>query len=121
MFDDVIVGEPNGIQYCSSIRLEYYENISENRDQYWVHNVVGQFLGGMKIFKDSDEGKELVSRVANKEPEKLIFEWLKRVFIKHASPETVLGIIKNISDSRFRDGVRSKQLEMIKVLGLKEY
>lgn len=117
---DVIIGKPNGIQYCSAVRLRDYEDISENRDQYWVHNVLDRFHGGMKIFKNSDVGIALASRIASKDTEESIFEWLKLEFIRHAPPEKILTIIERISAEQFEKGKESNQYEMRRVLGLED-
>lgn len=118
-WDDVIIGA--GEHGCMAIRIRGKRNqlkdigVSEDGISYWVSGYLGL---GMKIFKNTPEGKALESMIdADGEPEP-IRQWLEDTLIKNCNPTKLKKAIDQEMAASFDKGKRHKMAEIRKSLGM---
>ena len=117
MWDDIIIG--NGPKGCSAIlvfEIEGNTDISQDGVSFWISRC---FLDvGMKIFKDTVEGKRLQQMIDEKAPLARINEWLDKIVLTRLSPAEARKRILREKQKSFEEGQRAKAAELAKALYL---
>ena len=117
MWNDIIIGSgPHGICAEHVFAIEGEHNISQDGVSFWISDC---FLGvGMKIFKDTVEGKRIQQMINEKVSPTRINEWLDKIVLKHLSPAEVRKRILKEKKKSFEEGQRAKAAEVAEVLYL---
>lgn len=117
-WDDVIIG--NGEKACSAVRvfeIEGDHRISHNRTAFWVGGLT--FIDiGMTIYKSSEEGQKLKEMIINKVSLEDIESALFVMALRNIDPVRLLCAINETKDESFREGRRSVQLELRRLVGV---
>ncbi len=114
-WDDVKIGEGHGWSAYSLFDLNG-PTISENSGSFWVSNA---FFGmGMKIAKDTDEGKALADLVEHENNPDVIQAWIERTLLKHIDPSTLKEGIQEALEKEYEQGRKDKAKEIRGALGL---
>jgi len=118
MWNDITIGNgPHGCVAERVFRIKGEHNISEDGVSFWICDC---FLGvGMKIFKDTEEGKKLQQMIEDKASLTKINAWLDVIVMKHLSPAEARKKVKEAMNKSFEQGRRDKADEVARVLNLK--
>lgn len=117
MWDDATIGKYDGPQICSAIRIfdiEGMNNVSHNHVSFWITDVYLDM--GMRIYKDTPEGKTLTAMIIEKASNDVIQEFLKDVLLTHVPRENLLNAIDNAIEEAYYKGRESKKQEIINAL-----
>jgi len=120
MWDDIIIGESKSkSQICSAIKKFdiSVDNISENGESYWISNCI--LDTGMKIYKDTPEGKKVEELIQNKAVKAKIQNYLDKLILENISLTSLKAKIKNGLKESFEKGKQDKLHEIQTVLGIK--
>lgn len=117
MWDDVVIGKGNkGNISVHVFQIEGKHSISQNSVTFWLGNCI---LGtGMTIFKDTDEGKEVMAMIEARTPLPKIQHYLDSLILKHIDPEKLHQRIEVALAESYEKGRESKAAEMREALGL---
>ncbi len=123
MWDDIVIGKSQKrYPICSSIKMgmintELYDDcdISQNVESYWISDC---FLGsGMKIYKDTEEGKKLTELIETGKSRR-INNFLDKMVLKHLSAFNLRKYIKREQMKAFTQGMETKAKEIRRALGV---
>lgn len=118
MWDDVIIGDGHkGFSSRKVFKIDGDHGIAENSVSYWIDGCI--LGGGMTIFKDTDTGEDLKSKIDNKVPLKTIQNFLDDTFLSHAKPSVLKRLIKKSIKESFESGKEKKQKEILNALGIR--
>lgn len=113
MWDDVQIGYRE--EHMSSA-IFLTDSISHNSKEYWISL---DFLEiGMRIHKDTQEGKRLTNMLADKVPQVDINQWLELVALQNIKPEVLMDKIEDTIHRERERAMREKVREIREVLGL---
>jgi len=91
-----------------------FENLSENRESYWVSGCIGDM--GFRVMKDTKEGERITKMIDEKYTEQEMLDYFNRLLLRKASPTKLLAAIKNMENHAYERGRREKLSEIQKVL-----
>jgi len=118
MWDDVIIGSDSRDNLCSAVKVFLVKGehgISENAYCYWINAIMpGDF--GMKIYKNSKEGKLLTQMIEDGTRYKVIESYLFGLIVRNIEPEALIIKIKGITEDSYRNGHRAARDEFKKWL-----
>lgn len=117
MWDDVLIGDgTRGNSSFHVFEIEGKHSISQNSTTFWVGDCI---LGtGMTVFKNTDEGKELMAMIDAHTPLPKIQHYLDSLILKHIDPEKLRRRIEVAIAESYEKGRDSKATEIREVLGL---
>lgn len=117
MWNDITIGD--GRHACVAehvFKIEGDHDISQDSVSFWISRC---FLDvGMRISKDTVEGKRLQQMIDEKVPLTRINEWLDKIVLTHLSPADVRKRILKEKKKSFEEGQRAKAAELAKALYL---
>lgn len=123
-FDDVQIGKR--YPHCGATKVnipgddrEYLDQrhgISQNRDEYWVTNLVLDL--GLRIDKHSKEGQKLKEMIESGKKLSVILPWLDRLVLRHVKVDRLYKAIQDAYETAIEEGMRRKQTEIIEALGI---
>ena len=117
VWNDVVIGKGNkGNTSIQVFQIEGKHSISQNNATFWLGNCI---LGtGMTIFKDTDEGKELMAMIEARTPLPKIQHYLDSLILNHIDPEKLRQRIEVALAESYEKGRESKAADMREALGL---
>lgn len=115
MWDDVVIG--SGDKQCSSIKIDGFETISQNRVSYWLYDV---YIGlGMTVFKNTPEGQYITNMITNLgADEAAVKEYAREILIRNVKTSTLIDAIDNACMKAYKSGSNDR-VKLIK--GALEY
>lgn len=121
MWGDIIIG--TGDKRCSASMCWNHKNpewchVSENDISYWISMPYLFSNKRMTIYKNTKEGNKITKLLASGENVKLN-EFLFKIFISKIKYDVIAELIKNAYKKGVIEGKESKQVELLKVLGLR--
>ena len=121
MWDDIVIGK--GEHYCSAIHVfklgeSNEHSVSENRISYWIrHNFAGLQVG-MRIFKDTTQGKEITQIIESGGGLKKLNKYLDKLILSKIKPSVMKELIENQRNNDYELGRKAKAEEIRDVLGV---
>lgn len=118
MWNNTIIGEGNyGNSAVHIFNIEGDHNISHNDVSYWIH---GLYLGGgMRIFKNTEEGRQLTQRIEEKQHADLIKPWLDELLLQHIDKALLRSLIDREVARAYEQGSQDRAIAIQKALGLR--
>jgi len=116
MWDDLKIGEGNPQNSAVTLyRVPNGPDISHNHTSFWItHCVLGI---GMRIMKNTEEGRELAMLLDSPEP-LAIQEHLAKVVFKNADPSLLIRRLTLALEAAYEAGKAAKAAEVRTVLGV---
>ena len=116
MRDDLIIGKFKGSRPCSAYHEQFFPpNISHNSQAYWITGCI--LDTGMTVYKDTPQGQKIKEFLKTQEFKKLQ-DYLDQLILEQLSVKKIKKRIEDFGEKRFKEGMRSKQIEIQRVLGL---
>jgi hypothetical protein len=114
MWDDVTIGDGEMVPCALNLlRVDGIE-ISHNSGSYWISGCILNI--GMRIYKDTNEGKTLKMLIDDESRYAEIKPWLDCIAVKKLPSEKLIDRIDSHLERAFQDGRRDKASEIRSVL-----
>lgn len=118
MLVEIVIGE--GIKGNSAYGIRDYSNgsldISQNANCFWIRKL---YLGlELTIFKNTDEGVQLIEMIRDKESLSKIEDFLNTLAFKHATMEELKIRIESSLEEAYEQGQRDKAEQIRNALGI---
>lgn len=115
MWDDIIIGEGNKGNTAISCNKGIKFSIAQNSVSYWISSKT-DFNFGLTIFKNTSEAAILANLLIHNSDD-TIDNYITEVILKNIDAITFYSFIKRIKERSSEEGMKTKQIEILKVLG----
>lgn len=120
MSNKIVIG--TGQYICSTHPIfrndgNRFAEVSENRVAFWATEPVLRL--DLRIFKNTEEGKELTQMIADDVSDTVVNEWLLLVALKYFSYNDIVTAINALIEREYKRGADDKLKELRTFLGIK--
>lgn len=117
MWDDVIIGKGNkGTTAIHMNGIEGNHSILQNSVSFWINNCI--FNTSITIYKNTNEGKQLIELIENKSDLQRIMRFINKVILENISMDLLEEKIKENNDFYFNLGKSEKIKEIKNILNI---
>ncbi len=122
MWDNIVIGK--GEHFCSahlvfSLGDSNKHSICENSNSYWITHSFAGIEVGIKVFKNTSEGKEITDIIQNKKGLSKLNQYLDKLTLARIKPSVFKSLIENQRKEDYELGRTAKEDKIKNVLGIR--